>query len=98
VFSRGFLRFLASRKIPRLGFLYALGMSTKQPSKLTEPGGGDQQIRRALRRFFAAVDNALHAAEAAQRERESLERITGTSISDTSDSQAVERGKEGRKR
>ena len=82
MFSRGFLRFLASRKIPRLGFLYALGMTAKQPSKLTEPGGGEQQIRRALRRFFAAVDNALTAARTAQQEREHLERLTGGSITD----------------
>lgn len=58
---------------------------TDQPSKLAEPKRGDQQIRRALRRFFAAVDNALTAAREAQQERELLERLTGGSITDSAE-------------
>ncbi len=45
-----------------------------------EPRVGEKTIRRALRRFFAAVDNALAAAQEAQQERERLERLTGGSI------------------
>lgn len=42
----------------------------------------DEQVRQALRRFFGTVDEALRAAEAAQKAREELERLTGREITE----------------
>lgn len=46
-------------------------------NKQLRPGqrGDDRPIRKALRRFFTAVDNALQAARVAQEARRELDKV-----------------------
>jgi hypothetical protein len=54
-------------------------MTTKQQPILTQPKS-ERLVRKALRRFFQTVDEALRAGEAAQRASRDLEEVTGKHI------------------
>lgn len=54
-------------------------MDAKQDPILTRPQS-DQRLKKALQRFFQAVDDALHAAAVAERARRELEKMAGDSV------------------
>jgi hypothetical protein len=52
-------------------------MTPRQEPKRSAAERQEDQVREALRRFYASVDEALAAANAAEQAKRTLERLTG---------------------